>query len=142
MPTIDDLGQSNYLTKSDCVPDITVTIAGYELKNLAKDGKPAENKYCLNFAGDTKPMVLNKVNGELIAMCLGSKDFDAWIGKQITLWHDPTVSFAGEMKGGIRVRYIPPQQSPPPSQPTQGNVNPPRTDETGPLPTEPDGIPF
>ena len=107
MPSIDDLGQSNYLTKTDCVPDLTVTIAGYELKNLAKDGKPAENKYCLNFQGDVKPMVLNKVNGELIAMNLGTKDFDGWIGKQITLWHDPTVSFAGEMKGGIRVRYIP-----------------------------------
>ena len=135
MPTIDDLSQSKYLKKPDVTPDLTVVIESYSFDNLAQQGQPADMMYCLHFQGDVKPFVLNKTNGELIAMTLGSKDLDDWIGKQITLYVDPTVPFQGKIVGGIRVRYIPAQQAPI-AQPA------PRTDEQGPLPTEPDDIPF
>ncbi|GAF83248.1 unnamed protein product, partial [marine sediment metagenome] len=29
---------------------------------------------------------------------------EEWIGKQIVLWADPTVSFGGKLVGGVRVR--------------------------------------
>ena len=150
MPTIHDLSQSKYLQQPDVTPDITVTIEKYERTNLAKEGQTKEMKYCLHFLGDAKPLSLNKCNGELIALSLGNEDLDAWIGKQITLYADPTIMFQGKRTGGIRVRYIapgqaPPQQQAPVSQFTADNniANPPRTDDSGPLPTEPDPtIPF
>jgi len=49
-------------------------------------------------------MVLNLTNGKLIAIVTGSEETDDWIGKKITLWNDPTVSFGDKMTGGIRVQ--------------------------------------
>ncbi len=111
MPTVDDLGKSNYLKQSDVTPDLVVTIKGYDYVNMAKDSEPKEMKYCLLFEGDIKPLSLNKTNGELIAMNLGSKDLDHWIGQQITLYADPTIMCRGQRTGGIRVRYYAPQQT-------------------------------
>jgi hypothetical protein len=147
MPTIDDLSQSKYLKQADVTPDLTVVIDSYKVENLAQDGQPEDNNYCLYFKGDAKPLVLKKTNGKLISMTLGSENLDDWIGKQITLYVDPTIAFRGDIVGGIRVRYYAPQQQAPPSQFTQDNnlapQNPPRTDDSGPLPTEPDPtIPF
>ena len=119
MPTVDDLSQSKYLRQADVTPDLVVTIAGYDHVNMAKEGEPAEMKYCLNFSGDVKPLSLNKTNGELIALNLGSKNLDHWTGKQVTLYADPTIMCKGQMTGGIRVRYFPPagQQSAPNTSP-------------------------
>jgi len=33
---------------------------------------------------------------------------DNWIGKEITLYNDPTVSMGDQIVGGIRVQYMPP----------------------------------
>jgi hypothetical protein len=35
---------------------------------------------------------------------MGSDNTDDWIGKQIVLFVDPSVSFAGKIVGGIRLR--------------------------------------
>ena len=116
MPTTDDLAQSKYLKKEDVEPHLQLTIAGYIYENLAMQGQPVDNKYILTWkevdpkTGKlVKPMVLNKVNGDRIAYLLGTKDFDEWTGRQITLFNDTTVEFAGRMTGGIRV-YVPQQQ--------------------------------
>lgn len=100
---ISELKQSKYLTKDDCTPPITVTITKVTKENLAKDNEPPEMKYVLNFQ-ECKPMVLNVTNGNLIAHVTGSEETDDWVGKRITLWNDPTVSFAGQMTGGVRVQ--------------------------------------
>jgi hypothetical protein len=121
MPNVSDLGKSKYLKQTDVTPDLTVTIAGYDLVNMAKEGETKEMKYCLNFQGDVKPLSLNKTNGELIELNLGSGDFDNWIGKQIILYADPTIMCKGQRTGGIRVRYYPPQQQASQSQFTPDN---------------------
>jgi hypothetical protein len=61
-------------------------------------------KWLLEFEGDIKAFVLNTTNGQLLAHYLGSPESDDWIGKRVTLYNDPTVSFAGKIVGGIRVR--------------------------------------
>lgn len=149
MPTVDDLKKSSTLQQTDVKPDLTVTITGYEQKNMAKEGEPADIKWCLQFGNDVKPMTLNITNGDMIALNLGSRDFDQWIGKQVTLYSDPTIMCRGKMTGGIRVRYNDPQQQAPAQAPSQftpdNNLaqqppqpgNPPRTDDTGPLPEPP-----
>jgi hypothetical protein len=45
-------------------------------------------------------------NGALIAAITHSEESDGWIGKQIMLYNDPNVMFAGKLVGGIRVRPV------------------------------------
>ncbi len=104
MPTIADLKQSKYLTKADVTPPILVTINGYKLANVAMEGQPEEKKWLLTFLDNDKPMVLNSINGEIIAAFTGSEDFDGWIGKKIVLYVDPNVQMSGRIVGGIRCR--------------------------------------
>lgn len=115
MPSINDLKKSSFLTKGDVKPPILVTIRGYEMVNVAKDGAPPDQKYALSFNEVEKPLVLNSTNGQIIASITGSEDFDGWIGKQVVLYDDPNISFGGKLTGGIRVR-APRNQAPAPAK--------------------------
>ncbi len=101
---INELTTSKFLKKEDVSPPLIVTISGITQENLAKDNEAPEMKYILQFSENLKPMVLNLTNGKLIAIVTGSEETDDWIGKKITLWNDPTVSFGDKMTGGIRVQ--------------------------------------
>lgn len=104
MPNVNDLKTSKFLTKHDVEPPILVTIKSYEALNVAMESQAEEVKWCLNFNEVDKPLVLNMTNGQLISAIAGNGDFDNWIGKQIVLYNDKTVMFAGQLTGGIRVR--------------------------------------
>ena len=110
MPTVDDLKSSRFLTKNDVEPPITVTIKCYEKMNVALETEAPEQKWTLYFKEVDKPLVLNVTNGELIGLVTGSRNLDDWIGKQITLYNDKTVSFGGKLIGGVRVRVEQPMQ--------------------------------
>lgn len=112
MPTIADLKKSKYLQKSDVTPPVLVTISGYRQENVAKEGELAEDKWLLTFSELEKPLVMNAINGELIAQALGDEDFDGWIGKKIVLYVDPNVQMSGKIVGGIRCR-APKKPAPP-----------------------------
>lgn len=115
MPKVSDLKQSKYLTKEDCTPAILVTIKGYEQVNVALENQAPDMKWALTFQEEPKPLVLNQTNGAIIEVMTGSDDFDAWIGKKIVLYNDPSVMYAGKMTGGIRVRAPKGQAAPPPA---------------------------
>ncbi len=122
MPNVDDLTQSRFLTKYDVQPPILVTIKSWEKVNVAMETQAPEMRYVLNFKEVEKPLVLNKTNGLTIKVIAKSGDFDHFIGKQIVLFNDETVMFAGKLTGGIRVRakkggqpnpdYVDPEQRP------------------------------
>jgi len=78
------------------------------------EGAPPDEKYVLHFNEVEKPLVLNSTNGQLIAQITGNEDFDAWIGSKLVLYNDPSISFAGKITGGIRVRK--PKQASAPAQ--------------------------
>lgn len=82
---------------------MVVTIADCYQENVAKQGAPEELKWVLSFNEIDKPMVLNSVNGQLIAQITGSEDSDGWTGAQIELYNDPNIMFGGKLTGGIRV---------------------------------------
>lgn len=130
MPTVNDLKSSKFLTKHDVEPPVVVTIISYEEMNVALESQVPEMKYTLHFKELDKPLVLNLTNGMLIAAITGSEDLDHWIGKQIVLWNDKTVSFAGKITGGIRVRAM-----------KQGGANPNYVGDDPPPPTD-DDIPY
>lgn len=102
--------QSKFLKKEDVDPAILVTIKALRQADVSMDDKPEELKWTVFFretkpdGTPLKPMVLNSTNVQLITMAVGTDETDEWIGKQIVLFNDPTVSFGGKITGGIRVR--------------------------------------
>jgi hypothetical protein len=145
MPDISQMIESKYLKKADVeTAPMTVTIVSCIEENVALEDKPVELLWVARFQGQKKGLILKKTNLGLMALATGQRNSDNWPGCTVTLFNDPTVQFKGELCGGLRVMVPRPemQQAPPPSQFTPGNnlapQNPPRTDETGPLPTEPD----
>lgn len=104
MPRVSDLKDSRFLTKNDVEPEVVVTIKSYEKLNVAMESQAPEEKWTLSFHELPKPLVLNNTNGQLLEAITGSDNFDDWLGKKVVLYNDPTVSYAGKLTGGIRIK--------------------------------------
>lgn len=139
MPNVNDLKNSQFLTKEDVEPPVKVTIKGYKEQNVEMEGEPERKKWTLFFHELEKPLVLNMTNGQRIEVITGSAEFDDWVGKKITLYNDKSVSFGGKLTGGIRV-YVAPPTIESPSEPTYKS-NPDYVGDNPPAPL-PDDIPF
>jgi hypothetical protein len=116
MPKTSEMRESKFLKKEDVGGGMLMTVEGCEPHNVAKEGAPPENKWCLMFSETDKPLVLNSTNIQLCERIFGSDDTDEWIGKKIVLYTDPNVSYQGKVIGGIRVR-APKVKTPPPAPP-------------------------
>lgn len=104
MPKTSEMRESKFMKKEDVGTGALVTIESVEPHNVAKEGAPPENKWCLVFAEADKPLVLNSTNIQLCERIFASDDTDDWVGKKIVLYTDPNVSYQGKVIGGIRVR--------------------------------------
>jgi hypothetical protein len=119
---VNQIKQSNFLTKHDVGKGTLVTIKGDVFQqNVAKEGAPEEHKYCIAFDELEKPMVLNSTNAQLIAQITGSQESENWNGHKLVLYEDPSISFGGKLVGGIRVRA--PRQ--PTTRPVPSGIRPP-----------------
>ena len=95
--------KGNYLTKEDCNGDVTLCIKSLTSGEVrTPDGKASEETLCY-FQDCDKPLIVNKTNWDTMSVLYGPND-DAWVGHWVTLYNDKTIVFAGEVKGGIRVR--------------------------------------
>lgn len=113
MPDISQMTESKFLKRADVGTGKLLTITGCDQQNVAKKDDAPEMKWCLSFKEEDKPMVLNKTNGELIAMITGERNSDNWGGHQIVAYDDPSISFGGKLVGGIRVRAPKNKKAPP-----------------------------
>ena len=108
MPSIDSMTQSKFLKKEDIGEpgdSAIVTILGVKQMNVAKEDDEPELKWVIGFREfPKKPMVLNGTNQKLAAMALGSKMTEDWTGKQIEVYHDPSITFGDKLVGGLRFR--------------------------------------
>ncbi len=124
MPDISQMAESKFLKRADVGAGKLLTIESVSQTNVAKQGDTPEMKWCVSFLEVDKPMVLNRVNSELIAMITKERNSDNWGGFKIVLYDDPTISYAGKLVGGIRVRA--PRgaaaQKPPPAKPPQAQL--------------------
>lgn len=138
MPKTSEMRESKFIKQDDIGRGLLLTIQGCKKYNVAAEGADPEFKWCLTFAEIAKPLVLNATNIQLIENITGSDDTDNWIGKQIVLYVDPTVTFGGKLVGGVRVRRpkpgtngaskpvqagpppLPPMRVPAPAQPQPG----------------------
>lgn len=114
---ISQLKESRFLQKAEVgQAGMVFTIRDCTEENVASQNDPPEYKWALWFEETEKGMVLNTTNGQLIAQALGSETTEDWIGRQICIYHDPSVSFGGKLVGGLRARSVDaPPPSPPPS---------------------------
>jgi len=117
MPDISQMTESKFLKRADVGAGKLYTIQACKQMNVAKANEPAEMKWCLEFAEEDKPMVLNRTNSELIAMITGERNSDNWDGHKIVAFDDPSISYGGKLVGGIRVRAPKNRTAPAPSKP-------------------------
>lgn len=121
MPDYESLFPGRFLKKTDLerptvIKILEVSPAGDALveeppKNAKKPPKKEKAKGIVVFAYKAgslgsfigKEMILNKTNAALLAHALDERDFTRWAGHYVTLYDDPTVRWAGEEVGGIRV---------------------------------------
>jgi hypothetical protein len=104
VPNINSMVTSKYLKIADVPDPVIVTVVGVKQVNVAKDDAEPEMKWAIKFQEFERPMVLNSTNLHVAAKVLGSDDTDDWKGKEIILYTDPTVSFGGQVTGGLRFR--------------------------------------
>ena len=107
---------SKFLKKEDIDPAKLVTIKAIRQANVGQDDGPEELKWTMQFREVDKPLVMNSTNIQLCTKALGTDETDDWIGKQIVLYNDPNVSFAGKITGGIRIRAPKKNGAPPPTE--------------------------
>jgi hypothetical protein len=100
-------GESKFLKRSDVGEDgMVLTIRGFKLETVKGD-EGEEEKVVMHFAEDVKPMILNKTNSNLLAVCTGAKNVGDAKGKKIVVYDDPTISFGGRITGGLRIKKVP-----------------------------------
>ena len=104
MAKVNEMLSGKYLGKDDIGAGALLTIASVSRKNVAREDDEPEHKWVMSFKETDKGLVLNSTNIQLTQQALGSDDTDHWIGRQIVLYTDPTISYAGKVVGGIRVR--------------------------------------
>jgi hypothetical protein len=110
---LNELLPSTYLKKEDFPQPALLTIDRLERVNVAQEGQPPENKWCLHFTELDRGLVLNSTNIQTLGAIHGD-DTDHWIGKKVVAFHDPSVPFGGKLVGGIRLR-APKQAKPAPA---------------------------
>ena len=116
MAKISDMVGATYLRKDDVTDPLIVTISEVKLETVGKD-ESQEDKYVMYFSELDKGLVLNKTNINIAAKVTGEDDSDNWTGHSIILYFDETVSYAGSVVGGLRLRA--PQKAPKaPTKPT------------------------
>ncbi len=125
MPNIAQLRESKFLKKEDCGNGILLTIREVFQQNVAKEGAPPEEKWCVGFDETEKPLVLNSGNAQMIASITGSDETEGWPGHKIVAYNEPSVMYAGKVIGGIRVRAPRGQAARQAAQPAA--TQPPRT---------------
>ena len=81
---------------------VTIASVEEEVFNEGKDNE--EQKLSVFFKELEQGVVLSKVAIRQLAQITGSDDTDGWIGKQVILFNDTSVTYKGKPTGGLRFR--------------------------------------
>lgn len=90
--------------------DVTLTIKKVELSDLQMRGGRKKKRGVLWFKETDKKLVLCRATAEVIVGLYG-KFTGEWVGKRITIYPDPTVTFGPETVGGTRIRNRKPAEN-------------------------------
>lgn len=94
----------NFLKASDFEgkPPMTVTIAAVVEQKVGREGEQRD-RLIMQFAELEQALPLNSTNLKLCVKLFKSQNSNDWIGKKLVIKHDPTVSFHGNLVGGLRL---------------------------------------
>ena len=101
---ISEMLASNWLRKEDLSDPVGGEV--FTIKKLTEElvGSDQQSKWACHWrVRDVAPMLWNKTNLRILAAMLGD-DTDNWIGKEVEVYHDPSISYGGQLVGGLRVR--------------------------------------
>jgi len=107
---------SEYLKSEDVDEaggEMSLTIASVSKKEYTdeENGGKKEVKGQLTFVEVEKKLTLNVTNTNTLVTMFGGNDIDkTWLGKNVILYVDPHVKYAGKEVKGIRIRLIDPKQ--------------------------------
>lgn len=104
MPNINEMMPSKYMKITDVPDPVIVTVSGVKKVNIAQEDKDPEYKWAIKFKEFEKPMILNKTNMNVAAIVFKSNQTEDWLGNEIILFNDESVSYAGQITGGLRFR--------------------------------------
>lgn len=104
MPNISDMIQSKYLRKEDIPQPVIVSIRGVQLESVGRgrDGED-DQKWIMYFNELPKGLRLNKTILVACAAAFGPET-ELWTGKRVKLFNDPTITMAGQVVGGLRIK--------------------------------------
>ncbi len=94
------VAKSDQLNADDLIGGaITVNITGIRLSGNS------EQPLIIDIDGGHRPYKPCKSMSRLLIFCWG-KDGNAWVGRKMTLYRDPSVKWAGQEVGGIRISHL------------------------------------
>lgn len=105
MPDYETLYPGRFLKKETLAAPKVIRILKITVSSLENEKGQMEEKATLSYkaADGDGEMTWPKTNSVLTAIVLGTRDYEEWKGRLITIAHDPTVMFGGKKVGGIRV---------------------------------------
>lgn len=106
---INDYLGGDHLRREDVPKPMLVTVAEVTVKEF---DNPPEKKAVLHFAETERSLVANKTNLKIAKSVFGTSETDDWKGKQIVVYDDPNIFFAGKQTGGLRLRAPKPPEAP------------------------------
>jgi len=126
MAKVSDMIPSKYLKKDDVGRGMLATITRIDQTDVSMADQPEELKWVMSIKESKKGLVLNSTNIHSCATICQSDESADWVGKQIVLYDDPSITFAGKTTGGIRIRApkLAAQASPPADDPANPVTNP------------------
>ena len=101
MPKVSEMIQSKFLRKEDVDDEMVVTLKTVSLEDMPGDSD--EQRWVLAFKELPKGLALNTTMIRVLEKSFGQHS-DDWAGKKAILYVDPTVSYKGQVVGGLRVR--------------------------------------
>ena len=96
--------EGKYLKSAELTGDTVLTITEYKKETLKSQDGTEQNKWVLYFMEIQQGFALNKTNGNIISLVLGSQEMDDWIGQRIILYEKDDIEMGGKQVSGIRVR--------------------------------------
>lgn len=94
-------GKGSFIKKEDLIKDGAARNVTLKVTRVVEVSTPeGEAKLALEFENTPKKFQLNKTNFSVMEAAFGF-DTDSWVGKSVTLAHDPNVKFRGKVVGGV-----------------------------------------
>lgn len=105
MADYETLYPGRFLKKECLAAPKVIRIVAVTTAELENEKGRMEQKVTVKYkaADGDGEIVWCKSNAALTAFALGTREYDQWVGKLITIANDPNIKFGGKKVGGIRV---------------------------------------